>query len=172
MIARVIYRLVDVRANELIALIWAFFYFFFLLCAYYILRPVRDEMGIQGGIDNLPWVFTGTFIAMLAMVPLFGWVSSRFPRRRLLPAVYGFFIINLILFYLMFHSGWHPPIIARAFFIWISVFNLFVVSVFWSYMNDLFDQALGALRSVVVTQQLRLSLLVVAQRDRLQALLN
>ena len=141
MIARAIYRLVDVRVNELIALIWAFCYFFFLLCAYYILRPVRDEMGIQGGIENLPWVFTGTFSAMLAMVPLFGWVSSRFPRRRLLPAVYGFFIVNLFLFYLMFHSGWHPPIIARAFFIWISVFNLFVVSVFWSYMNDLFDQA-------------------------------
>ena len=94
MIARIIYRLVDVRANELIALIWAFFYFFFLLCAYYILRPVRDEMGIQGGIDNLPWVFTGTFIAMLAMVPLFGWVSSRFPRRRLLPAVYGFLLLT------------------------------------------------------------------------------
>jgi AAA family ATP:ADP antiporter len=141
MVARIIYRLVDVRVNEFAALIWAFFYFFFLLCSYYILRPVRDEMGIQGGIDNLPWVFTGTFIAMLAVVPLFGWVSSRFPRRRLLPAVYGFFILNLLLFYVMFISGWHPAMIARAFFIWISVFNLFVVSVFWSYMNDLFDQA-------------------------------
>ena len=87
MIARAIYRLVDVRTNEISALIWAFLYFFFLLCAYYILRPVRDEMGILGGIKNLPWVFTGTFLAMLAVVPLFGWVCSRFPRRRFLPLV-------------------------------------------------------------------------------------
>jgi len=141
MIARAIYRLVDVRASEINALIWAFLYFFFLLCAYYILRPVRDEMGILGGIKNLPWVFTGTFLAMLAVVPLFGWVSSRFPRRRFLPLVCGFFIFNLLVFYALFLSGWYSQVMARAFFIWISVFNLFVVSVFWSFMNDLFDQA-------------------------------
>jgi len=141
MIARAIYRLVDVRTNEISALIWAFLYFFFLLCAYYILRPVRDEMGILGGIKNLPWVFTGTFLAMLAVVPLFGWVCSRFPRRRFLPLVCGFFIFNLLLFYALFLSGWYAQVVARAFFIWVSVFNLFVVSVFWSFMNDLFDQA-------------------------------
>lgn len=141
MISRTIYRLVDVRPNEINALIWAFLYFFFLLCAYYILRPVRDEMGILGGIENLPWVFTGTFLAMLAVVPLFGWVSSRFPRRRFLPLVCGFFIFNLLLFYVLFVGGWFPQVMARVFFIWISVFNLFVVSVFWSFMNDLFDQA-------------------------------
>ena len=141
MLARTLYRLVDIREHEVRALIWSFLYFFLLLCAYYILRPVRDEMGILGGVKNLPWMFTGTFIAMLLVVPLFGWVSARFPRQRFLPYVYVFFIVNILIFYLAFLSGWQEAFVARAFFIWISVFNLFVVSVFWSYMNDLYDQA-------------------------------
>jgi AAA family ATP:ADP antiporter len=141
MLTRTLYRLVDVQEDELKALVWSFLYFFLLLCSYYILRPVRDEMGILGGIKNLPWVFTGTFIAMLVVVPLFGWVSARFTRQQFLPLIYGFFIVNLLLFYGLFTVDWHSQIVARAFFIWISVFNLFVVSVFWSFMNDLFDQA-------------------------------
>jgi len=130
--------LVQVRRGEIAALLWAFAYFFFLLCSYYVLRPVRDEMGIQGGLSQLPWLFTGTFIAMLATVPLFGWASSRFPRRKLLPIVYLFFASNLVIFYALMESGMAPARVAQAFFIWVSVFNLFVVSVFWSFMADLF----------------------------------
>jgi len=125
------------------AVAWAFAYFFLLLASYYILRPLRDEMGIAGGIAKLPWVFTGTFIAMLLAVPLFGYIASRLPRRRFLPLVYGFFIFNLLLFYAAFQvEGWRAPA-ARAFFIWTSVFNLFVVSVFWSFMVDLFSSVQG-----------------------------
>jgi len=111
-----------------------------LLCAYYVLRPVRDEMGIQGGIKNLPWLFTGTFVGMLIVTPLFGWVSSRWPRRTFLPLVYVFFIANLLAFYAaMQASTFDKTTIAAAFFIWLSVFNYFVVSVFWSFMTDVFD---------------------------------
>lgn len=113
-------------------------YFFCLLCAYYVLRPVRDEMGIQGGVENLQWLFTATFVAMLGLVPLFGWISSRFPRRRFVPAVYVFFLGNVLLFYLLFESGVDKRLLARVFFVWLSVFNLFVVSVFWSFMVDVF----------------------------------
>ncbi len=95
-------------------------------------------MGIAGGVENLQWLFTGTFIAMLATVPLFGWLTSRYPRKRFLPYVYYFFILNLLLFYLLFSSGFDHAWVGRAFFIWVSVFNLFVVSVFWSFMVDLF----------------------------------
>jgi len=133
-------RVINLRPGELPALMVSFIYFFSLLCAYYIIRPVRDEMGILGGIKNLPWVFTGTFMAMLAVVPLFGWVTSRYPRRRFLPLVYGFFIINLLLFYVLFHFNISPAHVAQAFFIWVSVFNLFVVSVFWSFMDDIYDK--------------------------------
>ncbi len=121
------------------ALLWSFSYFFALLCAYYIVRPMRDEMGILGGVENLQWLFTGTLIAMGAAVPLFGWVSSRFPRRRFLPYVYGFFILVMLLFYLLMDEQRASPAVARAFFIWASVFNLFVVSVFWSFMADIYS---------------------------------
>jgi len=132
-------RLVGVEADELGALCWSFLYFFCLLCGYYIVRPMRDEMGIAGGVDNLQWLFTGTFVAMLAAVPLFGWVSSRFPRRRFLPYVYAFFIANLAVFFALFELGATHAYVARAFFIWASVYNLFIVSVFWSFMADVWS---------------------------------
>ena len=138
LITHVLKRMVNVESDEITALFWSFLYFFSLLCSYYILRPLRDEMGIEGGVDNLQWVFTGTFLAMLAVVPLFGYVSARLPRRRLLPIVYGFFIANILIFFVLFKIGSWQVYVARAFFIWTSVFNLFVISVFWSFMADLF----------------------------------
>ncbi|MCM8857667.1 MAG: MFS transporter [Candidatus Thiodiazotropha sp.] len=135
----IIQRLVNIRQGEGRAIVWSFIYFFSLLSSYYILRPIRDEMGITAGIENLHWLFTGTFIAMLMVVPLFGYLTSRLQRRQFLPYVYYFFIINILLFYLLFESEYSIVITARAFFIWISVFNLFVVSVFWSFMTDLFS---------------------------------
>jgi AAA family ATP:ADP antiporter len=133
-------KLIDVKRDEWPAFLWAFAYFFFLLCAYYVLRPVRDEMGIQGGIKNLPWLFTGTFVGMVLVTPLFGWVSSRWPRRTFLPVVYLFFIANLLLFYAAMQSpSLDKTSVAASFFIWLSVFNYFVVSVFWSFMTDVFD---------------------------------
>ncbi|MCK5360713.1 MAG: MFS transporter [Gammaproteobacteria bacterium] len=131
-------QLVDIEAGEVRAMLLAFSYFFSLLCSYYILRPMRDEMGIAGGVENLQWLFTGTFLAMLAMVPLFGWLTSCYKRSTFLPVVYVFFIISLLLFYLLFNSDLTVVWVARAFFIWVSVFNLFVVSVFWSFMADIF----------------------------------
>ena len=132
-------RLVNVKPGEERAMLWAFSYFFVLLCSYYILRPMRDEMGIAGGVENLQWLFSGTFVAMLAMVPVFGWLTARYSRAVFLPVVYGFFITNLLLFYILFKSDLTVAWVARAFFIWVSVFNLFVVSVFWSFMADIFS---------------------------------
>jgi AAA family ATP:ADP antiporter len=135
--------LTSVEPAEMRALLWSFAYFFALLCSYYIIRPMRDEMGIAGGINKLQWMFSGTFLVMLAAVPLFGWVAKRFPVRQFLPYVYYFFIANLVLFFVLFKSDVTHAYVARAFFIWASVFNLFIVSVFWSFMADVFnnDQA-------------------------------
>ena len=135
---RILWRVIEVRRGEGWAVFWSFLYFFFLLGSYYILRPVRDEMGVTTGVDRMQWLFTGTFIAMLVVVPFFGWITSRYRRRRFLLAVYGFFIINILLFYLLFESGIEIKPVAALFFVWLSVFNLFVVSVFWSFMADLF----------------------------------
>ena len=131
-------QLVSVEADEAGAIFWAFSYFFVLLCSYYILRPIRDEMGIAGGVENLQWLFSGTFLAMIAMVPLFGWLTSRYKRSTFLPSVYVFFISCLLLFFVLFRNAFMTEWVARAFFIWVSVFNLFVVSVFWSFMADIF----------------------------------
>ncbi len=136
---RLLTRWVNVEPSEIRAVVLSFLYFFFLLCGYYILRPMRDQMGIAGGVENLDWMFTGTFLATLAVVPLFGWAASRFPRRKLLPYVYLFFIANILVFYILFKSDVTHVWIARAFFIWLSVFNLFVVSVFWSFMVDIYS---------------------------------
>ena len=138
-----LHRLVKTERFETPAVAWSFAYFFCLLSAYYILRPVRDEMGIQGGVQNLPWLFTATFLTMLAAVPLFGWLTARHPRRVALPVVYGFFIVNLGVFFIAFQFEALRPHAARLFFVWVSVFNLFVVSVFWSFMVDLFSDEQG-----------------------------
>jgi len=124
--------------------LWSFACFFCVLCGYYVLRPLRDEMGLQGGVENLPWLFSATFAAMCAAVPLFGFAASRLPRRRLVPWAYLFFIANVLLFYGLFASGVTPGWVAHSFFVWVSVFNLFVVSLFWSLMADLFRPAQAA----------------------------
>jgi AAA family ATP:ADP antiporter len=96
-------------------------------------------MGIAGGVENLHWLFTGTFLSMLAAVPLFGWIASKYPRKRFIPCVYYFFIANLLLFFFLFSTNLTHAYVARAFFIWVSVYNLFVVSVFWSFMADIYS---------------------------------
>jgi AAA family ATP:ADP antiporter len=136
-------RLVNVRPGEARALVWSFAYFFCLLAGYYVLRPLRDEMGIAGGVRNLPWLFTATFFVMLAAVPLYGAVVSRLARRAFIPLVYHFFAINIALFWALLALDIGRLHVARVFFVWISVFNLFAVSVFWSFMADLYSSEQG-----------------------------
>ena len=136
--------LAPVRAGEWRTVGLAFAWFYCLLAGYYVLRPVRDALGIAGGVDRLPWLFTATFVAMLVLTPVFGWLTARLPRRRFLPAVYAFFGANLIGFYALLATNVAPQATSDAFFVWVSVFNLFVVSVFWSFMVDLFSAAQGA----------------------------
>ena len=133
----------SVRPGEGRALGWSFAYFFCLLAGYYVLRPLRDEMGVAGGVRNLQWLFTATFLTMLAAVPLYGALVARLPRRRFIPAVYHFFAANIAVFWLLLTLDVERLAVARVFFVWISVFNLFAVSVFWSFMADLFSSEQG-----------------------------
>ena len=130
-------RVVAVRPGEAQALLWSFAYFFCLLSGYYVLRPLRDEMGIAGGVRNLQWLFTATFLVMLAAVPVFGALVARLPRQRFVPLVYHFFVANIAIFWVLLTFDVGKVHVARVFFVWISVFNLFAVSVFWSFMADL-----------------------------------
>lgn len=129
---------INARPGELAAALCGFALFFCLFAGYFMLRPIREAMGILGGVENLQWLFSATFLAMLVTVPLFAWVNSRVPRRRYLDWVYGFFALNLVGFAALFQAGesvWG----GRVFYVWISVYNLFVVSVAWSLMADVFD---------------------------------
>lgn len=136
-------RAVPATPQELAAALWSFGYFFALLAGYYVLRPLRDQMGIAGGTRALPWLFTATFVTLLAAQPIYGVLVARLPRARFIPLVYHFFVVNLALFWLLLALGIAPVIVARVFFVWVSVFNLFAVAVFWSFMADLFSSEQG-----------------------------
>jgi len=136
-------RTVPATPQERAAALWSFAYFFMLLAGYYVLRPLRDQMGIAGGVRNLPWLFTATFLVLLVAQPLYGALVARLPRARFIPIVYHFFVINLVLFWLLLTLGIGTTIIARVFYVWVSVFNLFAVAVFWSFMADLFTADQG-----------------------------
>jgi AAA family ATP:ADP antiporter len=140
-------RALGIARSELIAVSWSFAYFFCVLSSYYILRPVREAMAVGSGPDTIPWLFFGTFVTMLIATPIFGWVASKFPRRQFLPWVYLFFISNILIFWVIFSltvkEGSSYVWLARVFFVWLSVFNLFVVSVFWSFMADIYTREQG-----------------------------
>ena len=142
---RLLRRMIDVRPEEVRALVWSWLYIFSVLSSYYIIRPIRDEMGVAGGVENLPWLFTGTLVGMMAVNPPFAALVKKLPRERFISIAYRFFITNLLVFVLLLkvstagQSIW----VGRVFFIWTSIFNLFVVSVFWALMVDVFNAEQG-----------------------------
>lgn len=137
-------RLIDVRPNEWRALLLAFVFHFVVLAGYYVIRPIRDEIGAANA-ENLPWMFTATLVAMIAANALFSAMVARMARRKFIPIAYRFFIVNLVAFFLLMrmlpaaNQKWVGP----AFFVWVSVFNLFATTVFWAFMTDLFTNEQG-----------------------------
>ena len=147
MLTSLIDRIFGVERHERAAVAWSFVYFFCVLSAYYILRPVRETMGVGSGANTLPYLFMASFAIMLLATPVFGWIASRFPRKVFLPWVYGFFIVNILVFWVIFaqriDDGLDHVWLGRTFFVWLSVFNLYVVSVFWSFMADIYTREQG-----------------------------
>ena len=142
---RVLHRIIEVKPAEVPALGYAWLYILAVLSSYYILRPIRDQAGIAGGVNNLQWLFLGTLIGMLALNVPYGWLVRTLPRSRFIPLTYRFFSLNMLLFAAALHwSGPDATIwVGRIFFVWTSVFNLFVVSVFWAMIVDIFDSEQG-----------------------------
>jgi AAA family ATP:ADP antiporter len=165
---RLIGRMVVVERREIPQLLASFAFFFCVLGAYYVIRPVREEMGVTVGREWLQTLFVIVFFVMLAAVPLFGWVASSFAKRRIVAIVYAFFILNLLVFWLLFSIGTVGVYIAGTFFVWVSIFNLFAVSLFWSTMADTYSSddakrlygliaaggSIGAISGPLITQSL------------------
>lgn len=137
--------LLAIAPGEGPAVAWSALYIFCVLCAYYVLRPIRDTMGIGGGVNNLQWLFTGTLVCMLLCNLPFSALSRKLPRVRFISITYRFFTIQLLMFAaaLALSSRTESVWVGRVFFIWVSVFNLFVVSVFWALVVDVFDAEQG-----------------------------
>ena len=143
MLQRWVTAAVPATPQERAAAIWSFAYFFTLLAGYYVLRPLRDEMGIAGGVRNLPWLFTATFLTLLVVQPLYSGLVANLPRARFIPIVYHFFAANLVLFWLFLTLHLGTAIVARVFYVWVAVFSLFALAVFWSFMADIFTADQG-----------------------------
>ncbi len=142
---RFLNKIIDVRPSEVPALAWSWLYIFSLLSSYYIMRPIRDQMGVAGGVNNLQWLFTGTLIGMLVLNLPFSWLVKTFPREKFIAISYRFFAANILLFALALYAATPEQTIwvGRIFFIWTSVFNLFVVSIFWQMIVDVFTSEQG-----------------------------
>jgi len=139
-VGQLLRRLVVLQPGEAPALLASFATLLCTFSSYTILRPVRDAMGVTSGLEKIPYLFWGVFVVMLLLQPVYGWLTSRYPRRVFLPWVYGFFALNLMGFYVWFHLQADHTWIARTYFVWVSVFNLFVVAAFWSLMADVFTR--------------------------------
>ena len=143
---RILKYIVPVKDNEIAAMLLSALYFFLLFTGYYPLRALRENMGVKAGIENLAWLWTGTLIAIIVLNPIFSAIVARYPRRIFIAYVYRFFIINLLIFFVLFKvypDGQSNIYIGRAFYMWLSVFNLFVVSVGWGFMADIFNSPQG-----------------------------
>ena len=130
-----------IQKEEFSVLFKAFSFFFFVLASWYALRPVRNELAVQGGIYNLPWLLMGVMFAMLLINPIYSWLVSRISQSKIIPYIYSFFILNLILFLTLWSFAGDEGRIwtGRAFYIWANVYSFFVVSIFWVTMINFFD---------------------------------
>src|ERR1043165_2080795 len=141
---RLFSKIVDVKPNEIRALWLGFLFFFLILAAYYITKPIRDSIGASN-MDALPWMFTATLVAMLIANAAFAATVARMSRRKLIRLAYGFFIFVFGLFFIAMQTrpATDQVWIGRGFFVWVSVFNLFNTAVFWAFMTDLFTVEQG-----------------------------
>ena len=134
-------RLFNVRRHEALPVLLAALFFFCVLTALMLLRPARDALGMQRGIEAVRWLFIGTALATLLVNPVFGWLVSRFRRMRFIAATYLFFAASLVGFHLLLTLAPQAVGVASGmvFYVWFSVFNLFATMLFWALMADRFS---------------------------------
>ncbi len=134
-------RFTNVRKNEVAVLFASIAYFFCVLAAIQMLRPARESLGMQSGLDMVRWLFVGTAVVTLAVNPAFGWLVAKFRRMTFIALTYTVFALSLMGFWalLVFAPAATGEISGRVFYVWFSVFNLFSTMVFWALMADRFS---------------------------------
>jgi ATP:ADP antiporter, AAA family len=138
-------KIVEVKPNEVRALWLGFAFHFIILTAYYIVKPIRDSIAASSRLETLPWMFTATLVVMLIANAIFAAIVARMERRKFIPFAYAFFILVLLLFFVLMRTGSPAQQVwtGRAFYVWVSVFNLFNTAIFWAFMTDLFTVEQG-----------------------------
>jgi len=139
-ISRFLKRASKIEAHEVNATLSSFLFVVILMSAYYILRPVRDAMASDWSDAEVSWLWTINFFISTAVVALYGVAVSRFRFQLLVPTVYGFFALTFVVFYVAVSGSVDRTVIDKSFYVWVSVFSLFHISVFWSFMSDLFNK--------------------------------
>ena len=142
-VTRYIRLLLKIETHEIRAAFTSFIFMFTLMVAYYTLRPVRDAMASDWSDAELSWLWTSTFVISMVAVAVYGSAITKVRFRRLVPGVYGFFSLSFLVFYLGTRIVDNPVYIDKTFYVWLSVFSLFHVSVFWSFMADTFSKDQG-----------------------------
>jgi len=142
---RLFLKAVDVKPKEIRALWLGFGFHFIILTAYYIVKPIRDSIAASNRPETLPWMFTATLVVMLIANMIFAAIVARMERRKFIPFAYAFFILVLLLFFVLMRTGSPAQQVwtGRAFYVWVSVFNLFNTAIFWAFMTDLFTVEQG-----------------------------
>ncbi|PZQ26372.1 MAG: MFS transporter, partial [Stenotrophomonas acidaminiphila] len=138
-IAGLLARVFNVRDHEAPVVGAGLAMFFLLFAGYFMLRPIRETMGVAGGVDNLQWLFTGTFVATLVVLPLYGWIASKVARRRIVPWVFGMVVASLLAYGAAMLATPDDVWLARTFYIWVSVINLLMISLAWSVLADVME---------------------------------
>jgi AAA family ATP:ADP antiporter len=129
----------DAEPPEMKILALAFLCNFVLFSSYYILKPLRDTMATVFGVDELQNLFTGTFLITLAGAPVFAWLASRIRLALFLPGIFWFLLLDILVFYALFRAAPQSRWVAASYFWWFSVVNLFLISIFWTFMADIFS---------------------------------
>ena len=129
-----------IKEQEIKAVIFSFLFVVVLMSAYYILRPVRDAMASDWTDAEVSWLWTLNFFISTAIVALYGSMVSKFRFRLLVPTMYGIFAISFIIFYALGSVFEDRTLIDKSFYVWVSVFSLFHISVFWTFMSELFSK--------------------------------
>ena len=130
----------DVQGHEIKAVVGSFLFVVLLMAAYYILRPVRDAMASDWTDAEVSWLWTLNFFISTGVVALYGALVARFPLRLLVPATYGIFALTFLFFYALASISNERTLVDKSFYVWVSVFSLFHISVFWSFMSELFSK--------------------------------
>lgn len=138
-----LYQVIKIKPEEIKGALLGFLFIFMLMASYMILKPVRDSLASDFTDTTLSWLWTCTFIASTVLVAFYNVLASSINLRKLVPGVFIFFALSFLLLYVLYNSGFDRTLLGKIFYVWVSVFALFHISVFWSFVSQHYTKEQG-----------------------------